>query len=251
MKKDARVLLLSIAAILLLLVPSIASATSVNLIWTGTNGTPGAINSVNGNSVTINPSGVATLTLDIQLVVDSRGVSSAFLTFDFDTDLDNEINLLSYSELSWSNGTGTRNLSPITPGIGIPCQDQYYQPPGFPPPDPIFLGCFGPTSSESTTNGVAGLIFEFEGTTIGNGPKNTTLTFARLVFTTNHGLVNSNQINDIFSRGLIGGNAGGSIISDAVFGTASVNAIPEPGTVLLLGLGVGTLALAGRRQGRK
>jgi len=238
MKKDARVLLLGIAAILLLLAPSVASATSVNLIWTGfAENAPGAINSVSGNSVTMNPSGIATLTLDVQIVADSRGVSSAFMTFSFDTDLDNEVNLLSWTELSWSNGTGTRTLTPFTLGTGG-CQ----------------IRCGGPqdSSSESTTNGVAGLIFEFEGTSLGTGPKNTTLTFARLVFVTNHGQVNSNQPLDIFvANALIGGNAANSIISDAVLNGAAVNAIPEPSTVLLFGLGVGALALGSRRQGRK
>jgi len=234
MKTIARGSLLG--AIFLLLIPSIASATSVNLVWNGTAvNTSGAIASMTANSVTLNPSGVATLTLDVVLDVDSRGVSGAFLTLDFDTDFDNELNAVSWKELAWSQGM--MSLSALTPGIN-PCGRGG-------------CGTFVPSTTESTTNGEVGSLFTFEGATLGNGPSSTTLTFARIVFTTNHGLVNSNDPGDIFSSGLIGGNGDGVTIFDANFGVANVNIVPEPGTVILLGLGVGSLALAGRGRGRK
>jgi hypothetical protein len=84
----------SIATAFLLLTPSAASATSVNLVWINSAGGP--IDSVSGNSVSLNQSGVVvTLTLDVQLAIDSRGVAGAFLTFTFDTDLKNELDLVS------------------------------------------------------------------------------------------------------------------------------------------------------------
>ena len=82
---------------------SAAGATSVNLIWSSTNG---AVFSQSGNSVTV--SGAATLTLEVQFDIDSRGTPGAFLTFNWDTDLKNELNLIEWTELSWSNGSGKR-----------------------------------------------------------------------------------------------------------------------------------------------
>jgi hypothetical protein len=94
---------------------------------------------------------------------------------------------------------------------------------------------YGVTSSQESTGGQEGQIFTFEGTSLGNGPVSTTLTFARIVFTTNHGAVQSDG-NDIFSdpNAIFGGNAAGSLITSSVsFGGASVNLAPEPGTLLL------------------
>jgi len=201
---------------------SAAGATSVNLIWTGAT-VNGNIVSMSGGSVLLDVSSVATLTLDVRFDVDSRGVSAIFMTVDWDVDLDNELNLISWSEMSWSNGMGTRNLSPFIAGIN---------------------------SSQESTGLQAGFIFEFDSTTIGEGPKNTTLTFARLVFVTNLDSVNTDG-DDIFANYIIGGNGAGVTISDAVINQASVNIVPEPSTVALLGLGIASLALAGSRRNRK
>jgi len=97
---------------LMLSIPSLSAATSVNLVWSGVNTTGGSA-TLNGNSVTIDPSATATLTLDVQLVVDARGVNAAFLDFDWGLDLDNELNLLAWEELSWSNAMGGRTLTPV------------------------------------------------------------------------------------------------------------------------------------------
>ena len=100
MRICGRVLSLPLTAAFLLLTPSIASSTSVSLVWQNSAGGP--IDSVSGNSVTLVGSGVATLTLDVVIDVDSRGLEAAFLTFDFDTDFGNEVNILAWEEISWA-----------------------------------------------------------------------------------------------------------------------------------------------------
>ena len=195
-----------------------ASASSVDLVWSGT---AGGIAAVSGNSVTVSGSSVATLTLEVTLTSDSRGVSAAFADFNFDTDFGNEVNIVSFTEISWSNTSGLRTLTPL--GVGI-------------------------SSSQESTGTQKGTVFGLEGTSGGLGAKNTTLTFARLVFSTTVNVTNDG--NDIFSQGLLGGDGTGVTIFDATFGGASVNIVPEPGTLALLVLSVGGLVLAGRR-GRK
>ena len=211
-----------IASLCFMGISSAASATSVNMVWTGTTG--GVI--VSGNSVTLAPSSVATLTLDVVLDVDSRGAAGVTINVAFDSDLGNELNLISQENISWSNMSGSMTLGPISGMNGVG------------------------SSQESFTGTQEGQINDWAHGTLADGPASTTLTFARIVFATNHGNVVSDG-NDIFSGGLIGGNAAGSTIFDAVYNGASVNLVPEPGTVALLGLGIGSLALAGRRRGRK
>ena len=207
-------------------ISSAASATSVQMVWTGANGAADLL----GNTVTLpQGTGSATLTLDVVINIDSRGLAGAFLTFDFDTDLGNEVNLLGFEEINWSkinkNQVVKKTLLPLRAGV---------------------------QSTLESTGSNGGFAFEFDGQTLGIGPASSTLTFARLVFSTNNQNV-SNDGEDIFSSGVVGCNAPGCNISNepGLFNGAIVNVIPEPGTIVLLGLGVGALGLAGRRRGRK
>ena len=164
--------------------------------------------------------------LEVQIEVDTRGMSGAFMTFDWDTDLNNEINILEWEELDWAftntMDTVTRSLTALGPGID---------------------------SSVESTDSVAGTIYTFDGTTIGVGPTNTTLTFARLVFVSTGNVATDGA--DIFASGLMGpNNPEDPNFSDVVFINAVVNLVPEPAMVSLLVLSVAGLMIAGRR-GRK
>ena len=68
---------------------------------------------VSGNSVALSPSSNATLTLEVVLDADSKGVSGAFVAIGWDFDLENELNLIAFEEIAWSNESGTRELSAL------------------------------------------------------------------------------------------------------------------------------------------
>ena len=224
-----------IACVSIMSMPSVSAATSVSLIWTSVNASGGGA-VASGNSVTLDPSAVATLTLDVQIDVDSRGLAAAFINFGWDTDLGNEANLPTWEEFSWFNASGTRKLRPL----------------------------FDITGSTESTDLQSGTLTQLESVTLGYGPASTTLTFARLVFATNLGNI-ENDGNDIFSgtpgrlATVLGCNAPGCVLEDVSFFGAdinvddglgpSLNIIPEPGTALPFGLGLGALAGA-RRRGR-
>jgi hypothetical protein len=138
----------ALAAIAILSIPSLSLATTATLLWTGATTSNGSA-TLNGNSAALSPSASAPLTLDIQIDADSRGVAVASLNIAWDTDLGNEVNLITFEELSWSNLSGNRVLDPIAPGVA---------------------------SSLESTDLASGFLYQLDGTTVGNGPKNTALT---------------------------------------------------------------------------
>ena len=215
-----------------------ASAVSVDMNWYGLTITN---NIASGNSVTIAPSSVQTLTLEISMsdVSFPNGLSAFFLSFEFDTDGGNELNfLLEYQPAVTTVGTSI--FSPIGPGLE------------------------GTQFTESVTSGTKGQLGQYEafGSHTGGG---TTFVVGFLIFTTNHGNV-SNDGNDIFTGADIlakggqatvilddanGGGIASNITSAVSFGGASVNVVPEPGALSLLAISVGVLLLTGRRGGQK
>ncbi len=212
---------------------SVASATSVGLAIVGTAAGGAGIFSSTASSVTLNVSGSATLTVDVQVDIDSRGLAGLFMSLKFDTDGENEVNVVSFTELSWAfvnmMGATTSELGQLTTGIN---------------------------STQESAAAVEGQLYTFEGQSLGTGPANTTLTFARVVFSTNSANVATDG-DDIFSGTffpgeVVGCNSPGCDITSSVsFGGIAVNLVPEPGTISLLGLGIGALVLAGGRRGRK
>lgn len=186
--------------------------------------------------VVVSSTSPATLTLDIQLDIDSRGVDSAFLSLEFDRDLLNELNVLSAQELDWTNAKGTRFL------------DQH-------------LSRSATGSSQESSRFAQGELYTFDAVCgfacLDDGPKSTTLTFARVVFETNPRRVQEDGA-DVFSgfgpdgTGVDDGIFGNTpafpipnLTSSIVFRSAHVD-VPEPGAPGLLVLGICAL-LVGRR----
>jgi len=185
-----------VALFLFVLAPLCASAmTSIKLIWTGSS----AGGPLGSSSIVVPNNEVTTLTLDIVLEVDNRGVSVVWTSLEFDRDLGNELNLLGYAEISWSDPESQRSLHRATPGLR--------------------------TTFESSGAAV-GKLYSFEGFHgSGPGPKNTTLTFGRVVFSTNPANLAVDG-PDIFS-GLFAPDGSGS--TDGIFD--GVNAGIFPGAV--------------------
>jgi hypothetical protein len=216
-----------IAGLFLLVGVSSASASTVNLIWTGTSD-PANTTGIGTSTVGVNGSGVI-LTLDLLIGIDELGLSSAGLDLEFDVGLDNELDIVSFSEQSWANAKATRTLTQLSPGL---------------------------SGTQESSASEEGQLFGFETFTLGLGAQSITLTFARMVFVTTPNV--SSDSLDLFatnerdpSATVFFDNNGLAVsfsnITDITQIAAAVN-LPEPQSVALLALAVGTLVAAGWRR---
>jgi len=206
----------SSAALALLLSAALASAataTTVDITFTATTGS-GAV-----GSNAIEAASGDTLTAMVSLTADAAGVSSYGISLRFDSDFGDELNFVSVTELLTS--PFAFNLTP---------------------------GC---DSTQESAGAQGGHVFTCEAATLGTGlTSGASADIFEIVFA-----VTGNVATDgfdiqtgVFNTGFDGvfGNAGGSL--SPTFGGASVNTIiPEPNTVLLLGLGLIGLAVNGRK----
>lgn len=203
-----------------------ASATTVSFVWTGAS-SAGPVAGLGTSSVFVSGSDPATLTLEIQFDLDSLGLVATGVHIEFDTEpeLDDELDIASYLEVPYTSPTST--LRPLAPGV---------------------------FSSQESTSTAEGQIFGLEIFTLGTGPRNITLTFARIVFTTKP-LNVATDGDDIFTTNER--DPGDTLWADnsneihPLLIRASVNLIPEPASAALLGLGLGALAAAARGRGRR
>ena len=198
-------------------------AASVQSIWRG--GAGGVVSGIGSSTVVVSDTAVATLSLDVILDIGTQEFFGGQIDFGFDTDLGDELDILNFTEFHWTNAKASQELPQLSAGI---------------------------VSSQESTAGLPGELVGFEGLAFDfgdggpSGPRNTTLTFARVVFTTNPGNVLTDG-PDVFSINSFELNEGEAIflLDDGTRlplpGPLTVNAVPEPGSLALLVLGLAVL----------
>jgi len=224
-----------------------ASATvTIALEWSGCGGGGGGCTATGSDTITVGVIGGQTLRLDVYLSHDlTQGLESHTFSLNFDPSLDNEDN---YGPMATTEWAGTD----VNPGPN----SEAYGP---------FTG--GVTTHESTT-AITGRINSFESASFGRLPANgaaysvgtysatapARYRIGQAFFTSNGAATDGADIfagffNTPFDI-IIDGNSTIVPTGTITFGTATINVIPEPGTISLLGLGLVGLVLAGRRSRR-
>jgi len=193
-----------------------ASATTIDITFTGTDG----LGVVGSNTISALPGD--TLSASVSISADAAGVSSYGISMLFDTDFGDELNLISVNELLTAPFTFN-----VTPGCA---------------------------STQESSGAQVGNVLTCEAGTFGAGPSLATVDIMDLVF-----LVTANVATDgfdmetgLFNSGFDGifDNVGGPVTP--TFGQAAVDLLllPEPGTGLLVSLGLLGFALRSRKRSR-
>jgi hypothetical protein len=211
------------AAAVLLLVASTAQAGAViSLIWriNGTDTIDPMVDMVGGLPFL----GGTGYVLDVVLSTDVD-VTGVFISFNFDTDGENELNFIS---------AGPIELGTAKVGMG----NSYA---------PLSQGF----ASVVESGGSGGALEGFDQATLNTGLSSGSLTLGSMVFSANTGTADTDDIiGVILSNGIDAmlGAAGANINGSTTFLGATVTGVPEPTTALLVVLGLAGLGLAGRRS---
>jgi len=190
-----------------------------------------------------------TLRLDIFMSHDlAGGIKTHTFSINFDSPIDNELNLGPMAAVEWGGtdvdpGVPISNYLPITVGLAGTVES------GGPPTGRINSFESGALIGVLPANGVAYTV----GTVTATAPASYRI--GQAFFTSNGAVFDGADVFSGYFNGLFDVIVDGATnlavpIGTITFGTATLNPIPEPGTVSLLGLGLVGLVLAGRRGRR-
>jgi hypothetical protein len=251
MRKVFSVALMAAMVCLVGMVKDASATITVTLEWGACGGGTLGCTALGGQAITVNPGGGQTLRLDIFLSHNvAQGFESHSVSVNFDTDLGNELNLGPMATVEWAgtdvNPDPAQSFSYSALSTGVTTLDS--------------TGANAGRANSFESAALAGVL-PANGVAYSVGTHTATAP-ARYrigqVFFTATGAVTSDGA-DIFSGAfnlpgiidvIIDGN--GTEISQGtiIYGNATINVIPEPGTISLLGLGLLGLVLAGRRARR-
>jgi hypothetical protein len=235
------------AAVLLGIAQNAEATVTIELEWGECGGGAGGCTATGSNTIAVNPGGGQTLRLDIYMTHDlTQGMIGHMFSLNFDTDLGNELNLGPMAPVEWAGTDG--NPGPLTDVYG-----------------PFNAGL--PGGTVESTGAIAGRINSYESATATtrlprNGATYSVGTFTgtaparyrigQAYFTTNGAVTDgvdvfSGQFNALLDH-FQDGNDVPIPQGSVAYGNASLNLVPEPGTVSLLGLGL--IALVAARRSR-